>query len=805
MFSFDDEEIVFFCKFCFVFFGGFFMSLFFIFNVHADVVITEVMYNPDRCSDSDCEWVELWNNGSEETNLSGFELDGKKIRETTGSVEDIIIAPDSYVVFADELLDSDGDNESFEIFFGNGDGFWDEKDREELGEKVIAYDFSLSLTNTEDQVILFNGTDNVSEFTYVDALGADGNDYSLELTQEGEIRESLVVFGSPGRVNGRWAISLDYSDLRINEILPDPEGDDDSLKPLGEWIEIVNLGDKLVDLEGIWVEDSARNKLYVSDSTVLDEDFGNEGNTIVGPGEYLVVYRNGQTSFSLNNGGFEEVFLYAEKISEAGIFEETENDWLLDSMSYSDAISGMSIALIDGDWQTTAPTVGEENYYLGPCDWSLDILMDGSVFSEDDFEFEVELFRELGSSEEVSVSGEILDYYGETVKEYSPWTNEEISNSRTKDYSPNLAEGIYEAVFTIDDVECSDINSENDEVSAFFAINPDYQLNENSLEIETVYDAGSDDSYEWGEAFRVKVNIYKGDETKTAIELYAVDNEGEVVSERTKLNAYEEYQYYTLTLPLQLDANCNEAYPDGKLYLVLEGLGLEEKYSFEVFGISDDTCENYDDYAFLNDGDFGEIEAEEYQLSGLDLAYAPGEAFSFDLQFLTDESAHEYSAWAYVYKGSSCKSCFDGEIKREENLQEISLKANSIGEISYLIKLDDDISVGDYNLKVKIMKDDRKTADEITSEILVVEGGIFENVFDEFSSTGNGGEDNESGEERDFSEEFFVGSEYIDESIFEKKGGIVVYQSTSQRAYKLVPYMMLISLALMCYVVWKKA
>ena len=81
MFSFDDEEIVFFCKFCFVFFGGFFMSLFFIFNVHADVVITEVMYNPDRCSDSDCEWVELWNNGSEETNLSGFELDGKKLEK----------------------------------------------------------------------------------------------------------------------------------------------------------------------------------------------------------------------------------------------------------------------------------------------------------------------------------------------------------------------------------------------------------------------------------------------------------------------------------------------------------------------------------------------------------------------------------------------------------------------------------------------------------------------------------------------------------------------------------------------------
>jgi len=69
------------------------------------------------------------------------------------------------------------------------------------------------------------------------------------------------------------------------------------------------------------------------------------------------------------------------------------------------------------------------------------------------------------------------------------------------------------------------------------------------------------------------------------------------VSKRSKLNIYEKYQHYTLTLPIQLHPNCaNEDGSDGDVKLIAEGLGLREEEEFLVEGIDPKVCKDYSKY-----------------------------------------------------------------------------------------------------------------------------------------------------------------------------------------------------------------
>ena len=46
---------------------------------YATIVINEIMYDPDQCSDSFCEWIELYNTENSSVNLTGWTLCGNEI------------------------------------------------------------------------------------------------------------------------------------------------------------------------------------------------------------------------------------------------------------------------------------------------------------------------------------------------------------------------------------------------------------------------------------------------------------------------------------------------------------------------------------------------------------------------------------------------------------------------------------------------------------------------------------------------------------------------------------------------------
>jgi hypothetical protein len=111
--------------------------------------------------------------------------------------------------------------------------------------------------------------------------------------------------------------------------------------------------------------------------------------------------------------------------------------------------------------------------------------------------------------------------------------------------------------------------------------------NSSHLEIETVY-LGSDNKAKFGDQIRVRVNIYKGDTTKYNLDVYIKDKEQ--ISKRSEINLYENFKNYVLTIPIQIEPNCNQKYPDGTYTIYLTGFDETTTKEIEIKGINEDLC-----------------------------------------------------------------------------------------------------------------------------------------------------------------------------------------------------------------------
>lgn len=93
-----------------------------------------------------------------------------------------------------------------------------------------------------------------------------------------------------------------WSDIVINEYLPNPKGTNNAPMPDGEWVELYNRGTTTKDLTGWYLTDADNShKLYLTLANTVSSNPATSGLTIA-PSEFLVVYRNGNSVFDLNNG-----------------------------------------------------------------------------------------------------------------------------------------------------------------------------------------------------------------------------------------------------------------------------------------------------------------------------------------------------------------------------------------------------------------------------------------------------------------------------------------------------------------------
>ncbi len=705
----------------------------------AQLFINEVMYNPGQCSDTYCEWVELYNNGSG-VNLSGCFFDGKALSG--------IVPENDYFL----LLRQYG---NFSYYFG-----------EPTNYQVI----NLSLSNTGKKLFL-NGTSycnssfDYSEFTSGDTEYANGNNYTLERRYNNKWTESIIPGGTPGRENSIFNYSTDYWPLVISEVMPNPFEGDNALKPNGEWIELYNSGNKELYLDGlVFSDENLSHRLVISSTNILDP----EGLSL-GPKQLVVIYRDGDPDFNLNNNE-DNVQLYYR-------------DEFIDEITYPRTVEGMSWSNEEGDWYLTKPTPGELNKVSEDCDWLLFLDLNRSIYRSQDFEFEITLSRFYGLPKNVAVTGEITDVNGIIKHRYVPWTDDYTNSEANKMYSPNLAPGIYQVTFRIENLSCQDGDLSDNVISRLFVINPEYLQFDSSLQIESL-SLGSDQKIRWGDQFLVNLNIHRGNGSTAPVQLWA-EKGGKKISTVTKLNLKESFQQYPLAVPLQLIPNCDGAIPDGTATLIVEGLGQRTEASFDISGLNDDVCEEVE--VVKGSSSSSSRGSSTVLLREWPNTFISGVPTPIKIDIANGKDPHKFTVWSYLYKGSKCLSCGNSS-QREKNAKSFVLKALEAQEVESMLTADLGVPEGTYNLKVRIQRNDQKTAKEFTENVTIKAAEVL--VYQESVLTAN------------TLTEIFPNKTISWQRISSNNSHFLVYQSNQGKSKELIPLFLVISFVLLTVVLF---
>ncbi len=159
-------------------------------SAQGDVKINEIMYNPPG-TDTDLEWIELYNNDTTAINITGWKFYEADTNHRLTLVQGSMVIPvTGYAIIAD-----------------NATAFLNECPE----CKCTVMDSTFSLRNSDEYIALKNATlVLVDEVTYNASLGADGNGKTLERNVAGAWAESTVDGGTPCAENGE-AIVIPFS------------------------------------------------------------------------------------------------------------------------------------------------------------------------------------------------------------------------------------------------------------------------------------------------------------------------------------------------------------------------------------------------------------------------------------------------------------------------------------------------------------------------------------------------------------------------------------------------------------------
>lgn len=518
------------------------------------------------------------------------------------------------------------------------------------------------------------------------------------------------------------------SAMAINEIFYDYPGADDD----HEWIEVYNNGTEIVDLTGWKFSENGVNHNL---NLILGSFILNSGDYAViadDDDQFLLDYPNFSSnlidsSFSLSNTGEALVIKNSSLIE---VFNVTYfSSWGGDG-------NNMSICFINNNWAECGLTPGYDNqlfvenliegdyssikineFLPDPSGYDNDEKPDGEFIElyndgDEDFDLDKFYFKDDFDSHKVFISdtntleGTIIksNEYLVIYPRYGSGflNNDGYERLRFYDFNDKLLEEISYSN-SAEGGSWSKVN--NNWIQTKPSPNGDNIYNEtfsnSKVSIETVY-LGSDDKAKFGDNLRVKVNVYKGNSTKTSISLWIEDKEE--ISKRTKFNADENYKNLTLTVPLQLFPNCDGKFKDGTYAVVIEGLDSIDRYEINVEGITNSLCPTPSKTS---------VKSIDYDLVSYSNGVKAGEDITVMLLIRNnDEISKKYEAWSYVYSGSKS---YSGD--RELNKNTITIPGKGSASLSLKNVVNEE---GEYKLKVKVAKEGRVTTEDTTEDIKIM-------------------------------------------------------------------------------------
>ncbi len=506
-------------------------------------------------------------------------------------------------------------------------------------------------------------------------------------------------------------IPFSYANLIINEIMADPLADE----ALNEWIELYNNNSFELNLSGYKISDS-------SDTDTIEGGLYNKEGTIIPAFGYAIITDEATRVYNNFNVSPQAIRLYVDDSSIGnGLSNNGEtitlydnNNNVIHSITYTKTSQDLSWSYVNGSLFKSDPTPGYNNLgalYVGSslgCDFQTEIILSNTLFEDpDNFSFRLRAVKNKGTTTNFTMRAKIIDLFDSIIKEYSPFTNASITKQRTSStYSPNLQEGRSYYLIANISTDCEDSDISNNYDSRLITIKGGSLKADSDFHISNIYDLGSDNQAEFGQVIRFRLEVYKGNTLKKTITAWIENSEGKRASKTTKVNILEKYKNYSLTLPLQIDSNCDEELSDGTYYLIVDGLSYTDREKFKIKGHSTGLCKViHSSESIARSGKL------EYELAKFNNTITTRTINSEIKLSNTGDKDIKIKLWSYVYKG---RKCYSGE--RKQNMQQFYLIAGSSEKIR-LTNTINEAGPGEYKYKILINKDNQKTNKEIIETI----------------------------------------------------------------------------------------
>ncbi|MBU2560889.1 MAG: hypothetical protein KKD17_01230 [Nanoarchaeota archaeon] len=287
-----------------------------------------------------------------------------------------------------------------------------------------------------------------------------------------------------------------------------------------------------------------------------------------------------------------------------------------------------------------------------------------------------------------------------------------------------------------------------------------------------------------GESISIPLFVYRGSTLKRTIYVWIEDKDGVRVSSKSKHSLLDRFRSYNISAVL----NLSKCIPTGTYMIVADGLDTNATKEALIDSVG---CDPSDPSGWSNQSS-AFIEGE-ISFSVVSSVESAASGIPFKTRLLVSNPTPrdlEVQAWSYVYRSSKC---YSGE--REQNMKTINIPEFS--NVTFDLENKAIAPPGDYSLKIKLLRSDRKTPKELTLPIRV-EGngssnppGISEGGKRVLSIGSDGGPDSGSTENSSAAKRRLFSSINPD-----KNASSVVYESSSAKARKLTVYFLIGALSL---------
>ena len=259
-----------------------------------DVHLTEILPNAtnDGATFPDGEWIEIHNTGTTSIDLMGW-----SIMDGLGNITHF--DPGTLVFNSTQgatIIDPDGRRL---LQFTSYTQLWDDYNH------VFLRDMTGTVVDTADYTTDY------------------GEDMALIRGSNPSDSWTPAAWKTPGQPEPGSMPSA--TTVRFSELLPDAEGSDSQMWPMGEWIELYNYGTMDVDLAG-WKLKAASRSLTLHEFNMPLQD-----TTVVKGGEAVLIALNGTSSFYLKHTSSDSIGLV------------DINGAAVDTVSWSDTVEGESL------------------------------------------------------------------------------------------------------------------------------------------------------------------------------------------------------------------------------------------------------------------------------------------------------------------------------------------------------------------------------------------------------------------------------------------------------------------------------